>query len=77
MGKRCAELLSETVYGKGAVARHKKQEKSCAYHEYIKAAVKIPLHRRKIHKNYPEDIIANNCKLIAIADDDKKGNDSP
>lgn len=77
MSKGAAKLVSEAIYGKSAIAGHKKQEESCSYHEYIKASVKIPLHRGKINENDPEDIVANDRELIAIPGNNKNSNNSP
>ena len=77
MRKRRAEFVSEIVYGKCAVSGHKKQKKTSPGHERIKAPVKITLHGCEINEDNPENVIADNGKLIAIANSDKTGNNSP
>ena len=53
------------------------KKKTDSDHKWIKASVKVTLHGGEIYKDNPENVITDNGKLIAVANDDKAGNNSP
>ena len=69
--------MAQAIYRKYLISRHKQQKKAHAYHESIKTTVKIPLHRREVHKHNPKQVIGSDGELVTVAHDYATGHQSP